>query len=63
MTHRFVWTAEAKAAWDADLALMRREHPYWPIPAWSRAPAWRRRPYLVDSEIPNAQAKEDATKP
>jgi hypothetical protein len=36
----------AKAAWDAERALMAKEHPDWPMPAWSRTPAWRKRPYF-----------------
>lgn len=39
----------AKAAWDADRKMMAETHPAWPIPAWSRAPAWRRRPYILDA--------------
>ena len=37
-------SAAAKARWDADRKSLA---PDWPMPAWSRAPAWRRRPYLM----------------
>lgn len=39
--------ARAKAEWDAERARLSVAAPYWPMPAWSRAPAWRRRPYLM----------------
>ena len=37
----------AKAHWDADREKLKREEPNWPMPGWSRAPAWRRRPYIL----------------
>ncbi len=37
--------AEAKAAWDAERAKLRETAPDWQMPAWSRAPSWRRKPY------------------
>ncbi len=37
----------AKANWDADREKLRTEAPEWEMPAWSRAPAWRRRPYVL----------------
>ena len=37
----------AKADWDADRARLAREFPEWQMPTWSRAPAWRKRPYLA----------------
>jgi hypothetical protein len=39
--------AEAKARWDAERAILRVEEPGWVMPAWSRAPAWRKAPYFV----------------
>jgi hypothetical protein len=41
-------TAAARLAWNADRAWMAAMYPDWPMPAWSRAPAWRRRPYILD---------------
>lgn len=37
----------AKSEWDEDRAFMRKAWPEWPIPAWNRAPAWRKRPYIL----------------
>jgi hypothetical protein len=37
----------ARAMWNADRELLT---PGWPMPAWSRAPAWRRRPYLLAAQ-------------
>ncbi len=37
----------AKALWDSDRAKL---SPKWEMPAWSRAPAWRRRPYLLRAQ-------------
>lgn len=37
----------ARATWNADREMMKHEHPEWSMPAWSRAPAWRKRPYLL----------------
>ena len=42
--------AKAKAEWDTDRAYLRKAKPQWQMPAWSRAPAWRRRPYLLDPD-------------
>ena len=39
--------ALAKRHWVAERAKLRVTHPAWPMPAWSRAPAWQRRPYLL----------------
>lgn len=44
-------TALAKANWDADRDRMRTEDPSWPFPAWSRAPSWRKRPYLLAAKL------------
>jgi len=41
--------ARAKAAWDAERAKLRIANPNWEMPAWSRAPSWRRHPYLLDA--------------
>ena len=40
----------ARGYWDADRAILRVEAPEWEMPAWSRAPAWRRRPYLLSAK-------------
>jgi hypothetical protein len=40
----------AKALWDAERKIMAEKHPDWPMPAWSRAPAWRKRPYILENE-------------
>ncbi len=48
MTDREPRTTDlAKANWDADREKLRTEAPEWEMPAWSRAPAWRRRPYVL----------------
>ena len=46
----------ARKLWNADRAALRVSDPWWPIPAWSRAPAWRRRSYLLaaQEEMPPA---------
>lgn len=36
----------ARRMWNEDRAQLRRDNPAWEMPAWSRAPAWRRWPYL-----------------
>ena len=38
--------AHARRLWNADREQLRRECPAWEMPAWGRAHAWRRRPYL-----------------
>lgn len=38
--------AKARALWNADREQLRRECPAWEMPAWSRARAWRKRPYI-----------------
>jgi hypothetical protein len=43
-------TVLAKADWDRDRAQLRIEAPSWEMPAWSRAPAWRRSPYVVAAQ-------------
>ncbi len=40
----------AKASWDAERKVLAETHPDWPMPAWSRAPAWRKRPYILEAE-------------
>ena len=40
----------AKALWDRDRAYMRVHCPDWDMPAWSMAPAWRKRPYYLMAE-------------
>ena len=37
----------ARQCWDAERAALRVSSPDWPMPAWSRAAAWRRRPYVL----------------
>jgi hypothetical protein len=54
-----VWGA-ARLAWNADRARMAAVHPDWPMPAWSRAPAWRRRPYILDPR-PGTSGQNAAT--
>lgn len=39
----------AKSEWDADRKALADKHPDWAMPAWSRAPAWRRRPYMLSA--------------
>jgi hypothetical protein len=41
--------ALAKQLWDAERAVLRNAHPSWQMPAWSRAPAWRKHPYLMEA--------------
>lgn len=36
--------------WNADRAKLRQTTPGWDMPTWSRAPAWRRRPYVLAAE-------------
>jgi hypothetical protein len=43
-------TERAKAEWDADRAYIRSIDPDYKMPAWSRAPAWQRRPYMRDPD-------------
>ena len=43
-------TARAKEEWDADRAYIRAIDPDYRIPPWSKATAWRRRPYLRDPD-------------
>jgi hypothetical protein len=43
-------TDRAKAEYNADRAYIRSIDPDHIIPAWSRAPAWRRWPYLRDPD-------------
>jgi hypothetical protein len=43
--------ALAKANWDADRAWLKEHQPEWPCPAWSKAPAWRRRAYLLAAKF------------
>jgi hypothetical protein len=40
----------AKKIWDAERATLAVTCPHWPMPAWSKAPAWRRRPYLLQAK-------------
>ena len=42
--------AEAKRAWSRDRAYMAKCSPKWDMPCWSKAPAWRRKPYLLDAQ-------------
>lgn len=42
--------ALAKKNWDADRAKMRIQQPEWPMPSWSKAEAWRKRPYLLEAK-------------
>lgn len=39
--------ARAREAWSKDRETLKREG--WPMPAWSRAPAWQRRPYVREA--------------
>lgn len=48
-TRRRIVLATAKSAWDAERKLLAETHPEWQMPAWSRAQAWRRRPYILDA--------------
>jgi hypothetical protein len=41
----------AKANWDADRAWLKVHEPDWPCPAWSRAPSWRKRSYLLAAKF------------
>lgn len=51
MTDRTTLTPErARAEWNADRAYIRSIDPDHDMPAWSRAPAWQRRPYLRDPD-------------
>jgi len=50
MQHEHKTTERARAEWDADRAYLQAADPAWAMPAWSRAPAWRRRPYLLDPD-------------
>lgn len=43
-------TVLARDNWDKDRERMAIETPNWPMPAWSRAPAWRRRPYVLAAQ-------------
>jgi len=43
-------TERARAEWNADRAYLRSVEPDYAMPAWSRAPAWRRLPYLLDPD-------------
>jgi hypothetical protein len=43
-------TALAREHWNADRELVRDSNPAWEMPAWSRAPMWRRRPYLLAAQ-------------
>jgi hypothetical protein len=52
-------TTRAKAEWDADRAYMRAAYPGWDMPAWSRAPAWRRRPYVLNPDQARADREAD----
>jgi hypothetical protein len=52
--------AEAKAAWDAERAYLREVEPGWVMPAWSRAPAWRRMPYYWPDQCGEHQPREVA---
>lgn len=38
----------ARLAWNADRAWMASQYPNYEMPAWSKAPAWQRKPYLLD---------------
>lgn len=40
-------TALAKRHWDDERAALRISAPWWPLPSWSRAAAWRKRSYLL----------------
>ena len=50
MTETSQTTALAQANWNDDRAKLRIEAPEWEMPAWSRAPMWRRRPYLLAAQ-------------
>lgn len=43
-------TVLARDNWNKDRERMAIETPNWPMPAWSRAPAWRRRPYVLAAQ-------------
>lgn len=56
--------ALAQQHWNADRAQLRTEAPEWKMPAWSRAPAWRRRPYILAAQHgrhPNDDNQEEPT--
>jgi len=40
---------EARLLWDADREHLKVESPKWDMPAWSKAAAWRRKPYLHEA--------------
>ena len=43
----------ARANWNADRKALSQKWiglPQWVIPAWSRAPAWRKRPYILAAQ-------------
>jgi hypothetical protein len=50
----------AKSLWDAERKLLAETAPDWPMPAWSRAPAWRRRPYVLTAREADEPAEEAA---
>lgn len=50
MTETDKTTTLARENWNADRAWLRINSPAWEMPAWSRAPAWRRRPYLMAAQ-------------
>lgn len=47
--HRRKVLAAAKSEWDAERKFLAETCPKWPMPAWSRAQAWRRRPYILSA--------------
>jgi hypothetical protein len=49
-------SARAKASWDAERAELLKSAPGWPMPAWSRTAAWRRRPYILTAALTDGGA-------
>lgn len=42
--------ALAQRHWNADRAELRISDPWFVVPAWSRARAWEKRPYILAAE-------------
>jgi len=49
MINRDDLVREARLLWDADRERLKVTAPEWDMPAWSKAAAWRRKPYLHEA--------------